>query len=223
MTEDNGRGGPASVLHIQGVLVAIALVAGLAIAWVHEWTRPMVMAQRGGLLGEAALKVMPGAARYVIYVRGDNHRLRPMGDGDSPELFIGLDEQGHAVGAAIVGSGMGYADLIQLVFGIDLGGERLTGMRVVASRETPGLGSVIVDNAEWVASFSRIHLRFDDQQQPRNLRVRRNARPEDGEVDAISGATVSVAAVTRIISLSLAEWLPILHEQFAELSGDERG
>lgn len=223
MTEDNGQGGLGSVLRIQGVLVAIALVAGLAIAAVHEWTRPMVMAQRGGLLGEAALEVMPGAASYVIYVRGDNNSLRPMGDGDSPELFIGFDEQGRAVGAAIVGSGMGYADIIQLVFGLDPDGERLTGMRVVASRETPGLGSVIVDDAEWVASFGRIHLRFDGQQQLRNLRVRSNASHEDGEVDAISGATVSVAAVTRIINLSLADWLPILRDEYDQLAGGGHG
>ena len=224
MTDDNGRSGIGSVLRIQGVLVSIALVAGLAIAAVHEWTRPMVMAQRGGLLGDAALQVMPGATTYRIYVRGADGSVRLMGDGDeTPELFIGLDEQGRAVGAAIVGSGMGYADVIQLVFGLDASGERLTGMRVVASRETPGLGSVIVDDHDWVATFERIHLRFDEDRELRNLRVRSNARHEDGEVDAISGATVSVASVTRIINQSLAEWLPTLREQFDELAGGGRG
>jgi len=223
MTEESGRGGIGSVLRIQAVLVAIALVAGLSIATVHEWTRPMVMAQRGGLLGDAALEVMPGAASYLIYVRGADDRLRMMGDNDSPELFIGLDEQGRGVGAAIVGSGMGYADIIQLVFGLDPAAERLTGMRVVASRETPGLGSVIVDDQDWVESFTRIRLPFDGQQRLRNLRVRSNASHEDGEVDAISGATVSVASVTRIINLSLAEWLPILREEFDQLAGGGDG
>ncbi|MGY6554850.1 MAG: FMN-binding protein [Wenzhouxiangella sp.] len=215
--------GLASVLRIQGVLVAIALIAGLAIAMVHEWTRPMVMAQRGGLLGDAALQVMPGAASYRIYVRTDQGGLRLLGEGDVPELFIGLDQQGRTVGAAIVGSGMGYADIIQLVYGVDPAAGRLTGMRVVASRETPGLGSVIVDDRDWVESFTRIHLPFDGQQRLRNLRVRSNANHEQGEVDAISGATVSVASVTRIINLSLAEWLPILHAEFDELAGGGRG
>lgn len=224
MTGQAERGGITSVLRIQGVLVAIALVAGLAIAAVHEWTRPMVMAQRGGLLGDAALEVMPGATTYRIYVRDTDGSVRLMGDGDdSPELFIGLDEQGRTVGAAIVGSGMGYADVIQLIYGVDPAAGRLTGMRVVASRETPGLGSVIVDDQDWVESFTRIHLPFDGQQRLRNLRVRANADHSQGEVDAISGATVSVVSVTRIISLSLAEWLPILNEEFAELGGGERG
>ncbi len=223
MSDENGRGGGTSVLRIQAVLVAIALVAGLAIAAVHEWTRPMVMAQRGGLLGDAALEVMPGATNYLIYVRANDSQLRLLGDGDTPELFIGLDERGRAVGAAIVASGMGYADVIQLVFGIDPDGERLTGMRVVTSRETPGLGSKIVDDMDWVESFGRIELQFDDQRELEPLRVREDASHEAGEVDAISGATVSVRAVTRIINESLVEWMPKLREEFDDLAGGGRG
>jgi len=220
---DNNRSGIGSVLRVQAVLVSIALVAGLSIAMVHEWTRPMVMAQRGGQLGEVALKVMPDAVNYRIYTRGTDGHPRLLGDGDNAELFIGLDARGRAVGAAIVGSGMGYADTIQLVFGLDPAAQRLTGMRVVASRETPGLGSVIVDDVKWVDSFGRIELQFDEQQRLQPLSVRDGARYEQGEVDAISGATVSVYAVTRIINRSLSEWLPILREEFDELTGGGRG
>ena len=223
MTDPIERSGIGPVLRVQAVLVAIALVAGLSIAAVHEWTRPMVMAQRGGLLGDAALEVLPDAVSYRIYTRGADGRPRLFGDGDSAELFIGLDARGRAVGAAIVASGMGYADTIQLVYGVDPREQRLTGMRVVASRETPGLGSVIVDDMEWVESFGRIELQFDEQGGLQPLSVRDQARHELGEVDAISGATVSVFAVTRIISRSLAEWLPILREEFDGLSGGGHG
>jgi Na+-translocating ferredoxin:NAD+ oxidoreductase subunit G len=223
MSKDHKPGGFASVLRIQAVLVTIALVAGLAIATVHEWTRPMVLAQRGGELGEAALTVMPGAESYRIYTRDADGRPRLSGDDDKHELFIGLDDRGQAVGAAIVGSGMGYADTIELVFGVHRDLDRLTGMRVVASRETPGIGTVITDDKEWVESFSRIELPFDEQDRVQDLRVRENARFEAGEVDAISGATVSVFAVTRIISRSLAEWLPILREELDELTGGGSG
>ena len=223
MTRERKPGGIGSVLRIQAVLVTIALVAGLAIATVHEWTRPMVMAQRGGQLGEAALTVMPGAENYLIYTRDADGRPRLSGDDDRPELFIGLDARGRAVGAAIVASGMGYADTIELVFGLDPDLGQLTGMRVVASRETPGIGTVITDDKEWVESFTRIELPFDDQQRLQRLQVRENARFEAGEVDAISGATVSVFSVTRIINHGLADWLPILREDFDELAGGRGG
>lgn len=212
-----------SVLRIQAVLVAIALIAGLAIATVHEWTRPMVLAQRGGLLGGAALEVLPGAVSYRIFARDADGRVAPHPGGDGAELFIGLDADGRAVGAAVVASGMGYQDTIQLVYGLDPGAARLLGMRVVASRETPGLGSLIVDDPAFVTGFGQVVLRFDAQGELQNLRVRDEPRYDQGEVDAITGATVSARAVARIISRSLAEWLPLLRAHYGELTGDEGG
>ncbi len=216
MTHDP-RSAQPSVLRIQAVLVAIALTAGLAIATVHELTRPMVMAQRGGLFGDAALEVLPGADSYRIYVRADDGRLRPLGDGDEPELFIGLDARGRATGAALVASGMGYADTIQLVYGLDPEARKLTGLRVVVSRETPGLGSKIIDDEDFVDGFTRIELPFDDGRlQP--LRISADARHERGEVDAITGATVSARSVAGIVSDSLERWLPILEREYARLA-----
>lgn len=223
MKHASSAGGFISVLRIQGILVAIALAAGLSIATVHEWTRPMVLAQRGGLLGNAALEVLPGAVSYRIYARGPNGSLEPHPGGDGAELFLGLDSSGAVVGAAIVGSGMGYADTIQLVYGLDPGEARLLGMRVVASRETPGLGSLIVDDARFVGGFSRIALQFDAAGELQSLRISDQAQHERGEIDAITGATVSVRAVASIINRSLAEWLPILRENYDTLAGQNHG
>jgi electron transport complex protein RnfG len=143
--------------------------------------------------------------------------------GDGAELFIGVNADGRTVGAAIVASGMGYQDTIQLVYGLEPGDARLLGMRVVASRETPGLGSLIVDDPGFVAGFTQVMLRFDAQGELQSLRVRDEPRYEQGEIDAITGATVSVRAVARIISRSLAEWLPLLRTQYDALAGDGRG
>ena len=223
MTQNAAPGGTPSVLRVQAVLVAIALVAGLAIATVHEWTRPMVLAQRGGLLGDAALEVLPGAVRYRIYARDADGSVVAHPGGDGAELFIGVNAAGRTVGAAIVASGMGYQDTIQLVYGLEPGDARLLGMRVVASRETPGLGSLIVDDPGFVVGFTQVMLRFDAQGELQSLRVRDEPRYEQGEIDAITGATVSVRAVARIISRSLAEWLPLLRAHYDELAGDGRG
>ncbi len=212
-----------SVLRVQAVLVAIALVAGLSIATVHELTRPLVQAQRGGLLGNAALEVLPGAVNYRIYGRGADGRPTLLQTVDGAALFLGLDAVGESVGVAIVASGMGYQDTIQLVYGLDPPQRRLLGMRVVSSRETPGLGSLIVEDAGFVAGFSQLMLQFEDDGELQPLRVQGQARYEHGEIDAITGATVSVSAVARIISRSLAEWLPLLHAHYDQLRGDKRG
>jgi Na+-translocating ferredoxin:NAD+ oxidoreductase subunit G len=211
------------VLRAQAVLVGIALVAGLAIATVHELTRPMVQAQRGDLLGDAALDVLPGAVNYRAYARRADGSLAVLRGTEGAELFLGLDAGGKAVGVAIAGSGMGYQDTIRLVFGLDPTQGRLLGMRVVASRETPGLGSLIVDDAGFVGGFSQVVLRFDGEGDLLPLRVRDQARYDHGEIDAISGATVSVRAVARIINASLAEWLPLLRAHYEAMAGGKHG
>jgi Na+-translocating ferredoxin:NAD+ oxidoreductase subunit G len=212
-----------SVLRVQAVLVTIALVAGLSIATVHELTRPLVQAQRGGLLGNAALEVLPGAVSYRIYARGADGRPELLETVDGAELLLGLDARGQPVGVAVVGSGMGYQDTIQLVYGLEPRQGRLLGMRVVASRETPGLGSLIVEDAGFVAGFAEVVLQFDGAGELEPLRVRDQPRYERGEIDAITGATVSVRAVARIISRSLADWLPVLATHYDQLAGDARG
>jgi Na+-translocating ferredoxin:NAD+ oxidoreductase subunit G len=214
---------PPGVLRAQAVLVGIALVAGLAIATVHELTRPMVQAKRGDLLGDAALAVMPGSINYRIYARRSDGSLALQRSTEGAELFLGLDATGKAVGVAIAGSGMGYQDTIRLVYGLDPTEGRLLGMRVVASRETPGLGSVIVEDAGFVDGFGKVVLRFDGMGDLLPLRVRENANYERGEIDAITGATVSVRAVARIINDSLAEWLPLLRTEYEALAGGKHG
>lgn len=217
----SGRTGPPSptgVLRAQMVLVAIALVAGVAIAAVHEWTRPMVEARRGDALGDAALAVMPGAVDYRIYARRDDGSLALQRTSEGAELFLGLDPSGKAVGVAIAGSGMGYQDTIRLVVGVDPTRGRLLGMRVVTQQETPGLGTAIVEDAGFVEGFSQVVLRFDGAGDLLPLRVRAEARHERGEIDAISGATVSVRAVVRIVNERLAEWMPVLRTHYEDLA-----
>lgn len=223
MTQHAAPPRPPSVLRVQAVLVAIALVSGLAIATVHEWTRPMVQAQRGGLLGDAALEVLPGAVTYRIYARGADGGIEPHPGGEGAELFIGLDEQGRPAGAAIVASGMGYQDTIQLLFGLDPIAARLLGMRVVASRETPGLGSRIVDDPRFVDGFTRVMLQLDAGGELQSLQLRDAPEYARGEIDTLSGATVSAQAVAGIIDGSLAEWLPLLRANYEELTGNNDG
>lgn len=214
---------PVGALRAQAVLVAIALVAGLAIATVHELTRPMVEAHRGDLLGDAALAVLPGAVDYRVYARRADGTLAAQRTTEGAEAFLGLDAAGKAVGVAIVGSGMGYQDTIRLVVGLDPIEGRLLGLRVVDQRETPGLGSLIVEDAGFVDGFSKVVLRFDGAGDLLPLRVRADARHDQGEIDAISGATVSVRAVARIVNERLAEWIPILRTQYPAMAGGRDG
>ncbi|MFP4278318.1 MAG: FMN-binding protein, partial [Wenzhouxiangella sp.] len=83
-------------------------------------------------------------------------------------------------------------------------------------------GSRIVDDEDFVEGFTRIELQFAGGQL-KPLAVREEAVHEQGEIDAMTGATVSVDAVADIINASLAEWLELLDAHYDELAGDGRG
>ncbi|MEX2482039.1 MAG: FMN-binding protein [Gammaproteobacteria bacterium] len=214
--------GLRSALAVQGVLVAIALVAGLVIASVHELTRPRVAAQRAALLADAVLDVLPGAVAYDGYALRADGRLERLPSPQDAALFVGRDGTGQRVGVAIAAAGMGYQDRIQLLYGVDPDAGRLLGLRVLESRETPGLGARIVDDAAFLQGFVMLQLQFDDSARVRPLRLAR-AGAEAGEYDGITGATVSARAVGRILSASLAEWLPRLRDPAALAGGHGDG
>ncbi|MFP5410527.1 MAG: electron transport complex subunit RsxG [Gammaproteobacteria bacterium] len=90
----------------------------------------------------------------------------------------------------------GYSGAIHLLIGIDVDG-RVTGVRVTAHRETPGLGDYI-DRAKspWIDQFGGKHL-LDPE--PRNWRVAKDG----GDFDARTGATITPRAVVKAVHQAL--------------------
>jgi electron transport complex protein RnfG len=106
------------------------------------------------------------------------------------------DGQKEIAGWVLKGSGRGYADKIELLIGLDPHGETITGLFILEQKETPGLGNKIMD-ASWRAQFIRkmtiSPLKVVNANEQGN-----NA--DSSVVDAITGATISSRAVTRIVN-----------------------
>lgn len=93
-------------------------------------------------------------------------------------------------------STQGYGGPIQLLVGIDRHGV-ITGVRVVAEQETPGLGDRIrADRSDWLRSFAGTSR---DRPPAAGWQVRK----EGGAFDAIAGATISSRAVIRQVRRAL--------------------
>jgi len=98
------------------------------------------------------------------------------------ERFAVLGE-GSALGTAFMAEPMGYGGPIEILVGLNVD-ETLRGIQVISQKETPGLGAKIIEDA-FLAQFS-------------GLTVDGLALAKDGgEIDAITGATISSAAVTE--------------------------
>lgn len=90
----------------------------------------------------------------------------------------------------------GYSGAIHLLVGIRFNGE-LAGVRVVAHRETPGLGDDIeVARSDWILGFSGKSLRDPPVDQ---WAVRRDG----GVYDQFTGATITPRAVVKAVRNAL--------------------
>jgi len=113
------------------------------------------------------------------------------------EVFVyrALDRAGRQVGWVLPAQGQGFADKIELLIGLDLTAEHITGLYVLEQKETPGLGARIVE-AGWREQFA-------GKPATRPLKVSKAATGEE-EVQAVTGATISSESVVSIVNEAVA-------------------
>ena len=192
-----------SSVRLAGTLGLVGLIAGLALVGAYEVTRPMILENKARALHRAVNEVVPGSSKMQELVAADDG-LRPPAKGEKgPRVYGAYDDTGSFRGYAIVGEGPGFQDNIVLIYGFDPDRRALTGMKVLTSRETPGLGDKIFKDTAWVARFNG--LAIDPE-----ITVKKGGASAPNELDAITGATISSKAVAGIINRSNQTWLPLL-------------
>lgn len=105
------------------------------------------------------------------------------------------ETDGQLAGWVAKTSGQGYADKIEMLIGFDPQVETITGIFVLDQKETPGLGNKIVTE-DWRSQF------LAKSTDTLLTAVKDKARA-GGEIDAITGATISSKAVTDIINTAV--------------------
>jgi electron transport complex protein RnfG len=108
------------------------------------------------------------------------------------------------VGYAISAAGTGFQDQIALIFGYEPKSKRLLALKILESKETPGLGERIETDTSYTSQFGR-------SKAPLVPVKRGDAKPGDStNVQTITGATISSKAVIRIINAAIARWTPLI-------------
>ncbi|MDJ0976843.1 MAG: FMN-binding protein [Planctomycetota bacterium] len=189
-------------------LAVAGALAGLLLVFVDQVTRPKIEAHRRATLKDAVKEVLAidpdaGDGSRIVSVRVDDAGLElepeaqyEVDASTIDRVFLGYDASGAVRGFAIVHQQMGFQDVIRLIFGYDPRTETVLAMRVLESRETPGLGDKIEKDAAWVAMF-------DDVKAP-IVAVKSGERSAPDEVDTITGATISAKGVIDIVNAALA-------------------
>ena len=195
------RNEPSS-LRLVATLGLAGLLSGLIIVSVYEATLPAIEAYKAKVLREAVFKVLPGVDHMQRMVYADGKLVASEGGAnDDDALFAGYAADGALVGYAIPTAGPGFQDIIRVLYGYLPDKRQVSGMEVLESRETPGLGDKIYKDLAFVANFDALAV------DPEIVAVKKGTKTQPNQVDAITGATISSKAVVRIINEANRRWL----------------
>jgi electron transport complex protein RnfG len=161
-------------------LTILGLFSALALAFVFEWTSPLIKEHQEATKKEAILAVLPQSDDYKEVQKED----------------ITFYEGNKGGEVAMIAQGGGFQGMIRLMIGTNPGEGKIYAIRILEHSETPGLGAFITGD--------KYRSNFKDKPFGDYKVVKRPAE-NPYEVEAISGATISSEKVTRIVEEAVKE------------------
>lgn len=162
-----------SIIKMVSVLSVLCAVAGFILSYLKISTvTPIENQLLTYVQGPAILNVFKDVENSPIQDR----KSFIVGDGKKVNVFPAIKD-GKLFGVALEGFGQGFGGDIGVMVGIDVNNDTLVNIDITTHKETPGLGSRVSEE-----SFTK---QFKGK--PYSVAL----KSQGGEIDAISGATVS--------------------------------
>ena len=212
-----------SAFEMYRAIVGIGALCALVIVGVFQGTAARIKDNQDRFLAESIAEVLPAAATTSFLAFDDQERLVPTETGSTLPVYLGLDEYGQLVGAAIEGSGMGYQDTIRVLYAYSFEKQAIVGMKVLETKETPGLGDKIETEPHFVANFDALDARLNDAGtalQNMIITVKQGEKTEPWQLDGITGATITSEAIGNILNESAGTWVPTLERDAERLAAE---
>jgi electron transport complex protein RnfG len=152
------------------VLTIIALLSGVILGFANSVTEDVIIENEIKATNAALQAVMPNADTFDI-----------VESGDEALVLYECKQNGTLVGVAGIISTNGFGGQVRIMVGVDVLTGAMTSARVLSHSETPGLGARVEEEA---------HL---SQYNGKSGELALNK--DGGNIDAISGATISSRAV----------------------------
>lgn len=174
--ENNKQNGFALIAKPTLILTAICTIVTLLLAMTNMLTVDKIAANAAQKAAESRKKVL-AAEDYKPLDQDGN-------------VYGAYDENGKMIGVVITTSASGYGGKIEVMTGIRANGE-ISGVNVLSMEETPGLGARGKED-----SFLRQYKGHDSS----DLAVSKDG----GDIDALSGATITSRAITKAVNEAVA-------------------
>jgi electron transport complex protein RnfG len=165
-------------------LTILSASSGLILAAVRDQTRERIKYQR--LEYEKA----PAIRRILGKVSNDplSDHFEIKEDDQTIECFVGCYD-GHPETVVFEFFAAGYEGNLGLMIGVNLETDKIIGVQITTHSETPGIGSRVKTDEEFLGQFKNLRLK-------NVFRV----RADGGQIDALSGATITSRGVCTAAS-----------------------
>jgi electron transport complex protein RnfG len=207
-------------------LGGIGILCSLLIVATFKLTLPIIEENKAEYLEKSIFNVLPGATNKITYKIINDNDVEIM-EADEPnvrKVYAGYDDNGELVGIAIEAHGMGFQDVIRMLYGYSPEKEAVIGIQVLESKETPGLGDKIEKDPQFLQNFEALDVSLTkDGSAPQNpIQMAKNGEKQHPwQIEAITGATISSRAVTKILKESTAEYIPIIEKNIEKFKRNE--
>ncbi len=200
-------------------MVGIGVLCALMIVLTFEGTLPRIERNKAVALEKAVFQVLPGAMNKETFQldQGKISVLSGEAAKDVQLIYVGYDESGELAGIAVEASGLGFADVIRILYGYDPANQKIIGFHVLESKETPGLGDKIEKDPIFLENFKALDVSLTENKSGLEnavVPVKKGSKKNPWEVDGITGATISSRAIGNIIGSSTEKWIPLIYKSW---------
>lgn len=170
------------------LVILLALLYGGALAGVQTTLGPIIEENKRNETYDVIPKLVEGADKtktVEVVVTGT--------DGKPTRVYRANTTDDEHVGWVLPGTGLGFADRIDLLIGLDPELTTITGIYVLDQKETPGLGNYITEDdfrQQFVGKRTDRHITV----------VKIDPATDTNEIRSLSGATISSDSVAQIVN-----------------------
>ncbi len=176
------------------VLFLVGLIVTALLAWVYGITRPIIEAREAADLAASLSRVLPAAETFEPVKTAQT--LATQGYAvPSTVTAVYPGSAGGPAGYAVAVSPKGYGGAISMLVGVGPDGA-VTGVTILTMNETPGLGTN-ASKPDFLSQYAGLSV----ADAPAVVKTQTGRK---GDVQALTGATVTSRAVTAGIADALA-------------------
>ncbi len=178
------------ILRPTAILFVICVVVSAALAGTNLLTEDKIDQQAAAKAEESRKLVLPGAESF--------EEVDLPADWEGSPVYLGA-AGGTTVGYVLETTAKGYGGDIKVMTGFSAEGD-ITGVEILSHSETPGLG------ANAVKEEFREQFKMEKPVLYGPLEVVKYQEPEPGQIEAMTGATITSKAVTAAVEQAQTEF-----------------